>query len=70
MRYRCLKNNFSATSDPILIKFSLLESSQRGEFESGVRFIIIALDGKLMWVWILLIKKINVDRHFAQNWHY
>ena len=43
-RNESLTIDFSAASDPILMKFSLLKSSQREESESDVSFSIAALE--------------------------
>ena len=39
---------FSISSDPILMKFSFLESFQKGEPESDIRFIITTLGKELI----------------------
>ena len=43
VRRRSLTNDYSAASDRIFKKFSLLESSHKGESESDVNFVVSAL---------------------------
>ncbi len=47
MRRRSLTTDYSAASDRIFTKFSLLESSYGGESESGVNFVVFALVKKI-----------------------